>query len=233
MRDYIFPPIILPLFLILVVLPFLALMFVFTGSAVFRLLFGVDSERSLLLLGMIVFGSLINIPIYEKRGVELIRKYEIFGFIYSVRNKKKLVVAVNVGGCIIPLILSIKLLQDIYDFIPSLYLVSALLFSSLIVYGFSKPVVGVGIVTPMLIPPIIATIVSYTALMLAEAPIMLLPKLSFLVGVLSTIFGADLFHLKDLERIGYGVISIGGAGTFDGIFLTGIFAVLLSVLLIQ
>lgn len=232
MRDYIFPPIIPPLFLILIVLPFLVLAFVFTGSTVFRLLFGVDSDKSLLLLGMIVFGSLINIPLYERKGIELVQKYEIFGFIYTVRSKKKLVVAINVGGCVLPIILSMKLLLDIYDLISPFFLLGALIFSTLVVYGFSRPVVGVGIVVPMLIPPVIATIASYLALVLSEAPIILLPKLSFLTGVLSTVFGADILRLREMERIGYGVISIGGAGTFDGIFLTGIFAVLFSVLLI-
>ncbi|MDK2796297.1 MAG: hypothetical protein PWQ58_1496 [Archaeoglobaceae archaeon] len=232
MRDYIFPPIILPLFLTLILLPFLVLVFVFTGSTVFRLLFGVDSDKALLLLGMIVFGSLVNIPLYERKGVELVQRYEIFGFIYTVRSKKKLVIAVNVGGCVLPVILSMKLLLDIYDLISPLFLLGALILSTLIVYGFSKPVVGVGIVVPMIIPPVIATIASYLALILSDAPIILLPKLSFLVGVLSTVFGADILHLREIERIGYGVISIGGAGTFDGIFLTGIFAVLFSVLLI-
>ncbi|MCS7143494.1 MAG: DUF1614 domain-containing protein [Archaeoglobaceae archaeon] len=232
MRDYIFPPLILPLFLILIFVPFLILVFVFTGSAVFRLLFGVDSDKSLLLIGMIVFGSLINIPLYERKGIELIQRYEVFGFIYSIRTKKKLVVAINIGGCVIPIILSMKLLLDIYDLISPLFLMGAFLLSSIIIYGFAKPVVGVGIVIPMLIPPVIATIASYTAIILSDAPIILLPKLSFLLGVLSTVFGADILHLREMERIGYGVISIGGAGTFDGIFLTGIFAVLFSVLLI-
>ena len=232
MRDYIFPPIILPLFLILIVVPFLILVFVFTGSAVFKLLFGVGSDKALLLLGMIVFGSLINIPVYERKGIELIQRYEIFGFIYSVRSKKKLIIAVNLGGCVIPLILSMKLLLDVYDSISPLLLIGALLLSSLIIYGFARPVVGVGIVIPMLIPPVVATIASYIALMLSDAPLILLPKLSFIIGVLSTVFGADILHLRDLEKIGYGVISVGGAGTFDGIFLTGIFAVLFSVLLI-
>jgi uncharacterized membrane protein len=182
---------------------------------------------------MIVAGSLINVPLYEKkRGIELIRKYEIFGFIYTVRSKKKLVLAVNIGGCVIPVILSMKILLDIYDLVSPLFLIGAFILSSLIIYGFSRPVVGVGIVVPMVIPPLIATIASYVALLLSDAPIILLPKLSFLIGVLSTVFGADLLHLREIERIGYGVISIGGAGTFDGIFLTGIFAVLFSVLLI-
>ncbi|MCX8172218.1 MAG: DUF1614 domain-containing protein [Archaeoglobaceae archaeon] len=232
MKDYIFPPIILPLFLILIIVPFLILAFVFAGSAVLGLLFGVDSEKSLLLFGMIVVGSMINIPLYERKGIELVQRYEIFGFIYSVKSKKKLVIAINVGGCVLPLILSMKLLHDVYEFLNPLYLAGALLVSSTIIYWFAKPIVGVGIVIPMLIPPVVAMITSYIVVFLSEAPLLLLPKVSFLVGVLSTVLGADVLHLREIERIGYGVISIGGAGTFDGIFLTGIFAVLFSVLFI-
>jgi uncharacterized membrane protein len=42
------------------------------------------------------------------------------------------------------------------------------------------------------------------------------------------LIGADLLRLKDIRRMGTPVTSIGGAGTFDGIFMTGIVAVLLT-----
>ncbi|MFN3384863.1 MAG: DUF1614 domain-containing protein [Archaeoglobaceae archaeon] len=232
MRDYLFPPIIFPLFLILIVLPLIVLFLIFTGTAVFKLVFGVESDKAILLLAMIVVGSLINVPLFEMKGSEIVRRYEIFGFIYTVRSKKKLVVAVNIGGCVLPAILATKLLNDIFEFLPISILITAFLLSSLIIFGFAKPVAGVGIVVPMIVPPIVATVASYIAIILADAPIFLLPKLSFSIGTLSVLFGADVLHLRDLEKIGYGVVSIGGAGTFDGIFLTGIFAVLFSVLLV-
>ena len=47
----------------------------------------------------------------------------------------------------------------------------------------------------------------------------------FISGVIGTLIGADLRNLRDL---GAPVASIGGAGTFDGIFLIGIVAVLLA-----
>lgn len=232
MRDYLFPPIIFPLFLILIVLPLLVLSFVFAGTAVFKLVFGVESDKAVLLLVMIVLGSLINIPLFEMKGCEVVRRYEIFGFIYTVRSKKKLIVAVNIGGCVLPVILATKLLYEILDFIPAFVFIGTFLLSSLIIYGFARPVAGVGIVVPMIIPPIVATIASYVAILLTDAPVILLPKLSFSLGILSALFGADILHLRDIEKMGYGVVSIGGAGTFDGIFLTGIFAVLFSVLLV-
>ncbi|UCF95656.1 MAG: DUF1614 domain-containing protein [Desulfobacterales bacterium] len=43
--------------------------------------------------------------------------------------------------------------------------------------------------------------------------------------------GADLLNLDALQGLGAPVASIGGAGTYDGIFLTGIVAVLLASLL--
>ena len=45
---------------------------------------------------------------------------------------------------------------------------------------------------------------------------------------LGVLIGADLMRMKDIRRIGTPIASIGGAGTFDGIFLTGIIAVLLA-----
>ncbi|MEM0350649.1 MAG: DUF1614 domain-containing protein [Archaeoglobaceae archaeon] len=232
MRDYLFPPIILPLFLILIVLPALILFLIFTGSTVFRIVFGIDSNEALLLFAMIVIGSFINIPLYEKRGLEVVRRYEIFGLIYTVKRRKRLTVAVNVGGCILPVILAMKLTYEVLEFIQLPIFLGAFAISSLIIYGFAKPIPGVGIVVPMILPPIVATASSIVVLFLSESPWILLPKLSFSIGVLSALFGADILHLRDIEKIGYGVVSIGGAGTFDGIFLTGIFSVLFSVLFI-
>ena len=49
-------------------------------------------------------------------------------------------------------------------------------------------------------------------------------------GVMGTLIGADLTNLDAVGGLGAPVASIGGAGTFDGIFLTGILAVLLASL---
>jgi len=43
--------------------------------------------------------------------------------------------------------------------------------------------------------------------------------------------GADLLNLGKIQGLGAPVASIGGAGTFDGIFLVGILAVLIASLL--
>ncbi|WP_269319877.1 DUF1614 domain-containing protein [Nitrosococcus oceani] len=49
-----------------------------------------------------------------------------------------------------------------------------------------------------------------------------------MAGTLEVLLGADILRLKDIRRIGTPITSIGGAGTFDGIFITSIIAALLA-----
>ena len=51
---------------------------------------------------------------------------------------------------------------------------------------------------------------------------------AFVAGVLGPLVGADLMLLKDITRVSAGMLSIGGAGTFDGIVLSGMLAALLA-----
>ena len=52
--------------------------------------------------------------------------------------------------------------------------------------------------------------------------------LAYISGTLGVLIGADLLRLRDIGKLGLPMASIGGAGTFDGIFLTGLVAVLLA-----
>jgi uncharacterized membrane protein len=47
-------------------------------------------------------------------------------------------------------------------------------------------------------------------------------------GTLGTLIGADLTNFGRIRGLGAPIASIGGAGTWDGVFLTGIVAVLLT-----
>jgi len=229
-RDYFFPPLVLPFF-ILLVLPFMIFSFVFVTSSVFQLVFGIGKTQALLIFLFIILGSFVNIPIYETTGERIVREY-FLGFIYTVRKREKILIAVNLGGCILPSILAIKALFDLSIQIPLIYWIIAFLLTSLLIYISARPVPGVGIVVPMFVPPIFASLISFIIVLASGAPTSIIPKHSFSIGVLSSLFGADLLHLKDLQKIGPGVVSIGGAGTFDGIFLTGVFSVIFSLFLI-
>jgi len=91
----------------------------------------------------------------------------------------------------------------------------------------SRPVVGVGIVSPALVSPLVAAI--YTVLVLTQIPTIENGfAVAYVSGVLGTLIGADITNLGAIKKIGAPVASIGGAGTFDGVFLSGIIAVLLT-----
>jgi uncharacterized membrane protein len=86
---------------------------------------------------------------------------------------------------------------------------------------------GIGIATPMFIPPIVAALVALALTGLFGAGTHV-DAVAYVSGVLGTLIGADLMNLGKLRDLGAPVASIGGAGTFDGVFLTGIVAVLLA-----
>ena len=91
-------------------------------------------------------------------------------------------------------------------------------------YWLAYPIPGVGIALPTFVPAIAAAIVAWVLSRQYAAP------LAYVAGSLGTLIGADLLNLGKVQGLGAPVASIGGAGTFDGIFLTGILAVLIASL---
>jgi len=129
------------------------------------------------------------------------------------------VIAVNIGGAVIPTLLSLYLLLK--NRIWSSAAVATLVVT-FVCYSLAQPVPGIGIAIPSLVPPIIAATV---ALLVARANV---AAVAYVSGSLGTLIGADLLNLGKVQGLGAPVVSIGGAGTFDGVFLTGILAVLLA-----
>jgi uncharacterized membrane protein len=83
----------------------------------------------------------------------------------------------------------------------------------------------VGIAMPAFIPPLVAAVLS-VIFSYDYAPV-----LAYIGGTLGTLIGADILNIDKIKDLGAPVASIGGAGTFDGIFLNGIMAVLLAAIL--
>jgi uncharacterized membrane protein len=129
------------------------------------------------------------------------------------------IVAINLGGALLPMILSL------YLFLRSGLrgrMVLGIAIVAAIVYSLARIVPGVGIAVPMFIPPLAAAAVG---LMLAFRRA---PPVAYVAGSMGTLIGADLLNLPRIAELGAPVVSIGGAGTFDGVFLTGIIAGLLA-----
>jgi uncharacterized membrane protein len=188
---------------------------------------GVNQRYIFLLLLICFWGSYINIPVY-RLPPEIVRSggqvifFSIPYIIPTVTRWPGTVIAVNVGGAVIPTILSIYLIFKNELFSTALIGVAVV---SVIVHWLAHPVPGVGIAVPVLVPPVAATVVAI-ALSRRYAP-----ALAFISGTLGTLIGADLLNLDKIQGLGAPVASIGGAGTFDGIFTTGILAVLIAGLI--
>ncbi len=188
---------------------------------------GIDRRYVFALLLLSLLGSYINIPVYELPPEQVASGREVvfFGMRYVipvVREWPGTMIAVNLGGAVIPALLSIYLVVKNRIYVKALLGVVAV---TLIVHSLAYPVKGLGIAEPIFIPPAAATIV---AIILSRKSA---PALAYISGSLGTLIGADILNLGAIRGLGAPVASIGGAGTFDGIFLTGILAVLLASLL--
>ena len=182
-----------------------------------------------LMIAMFV-GGLINIPIttiHRKADVpnNPLAVYGLADFWPQMeRRRPETVIAVNFGGCIVPVGLSLYEIGYLATHDPHALMagIGGCIVNIVACYSVARPVKGIGIAMPALLSPIVAA-----ALALLLAPEMA-PPLAFVIGVLGPLIGADLLHLRDIEAAETGLASIGGAGTFDGIVLSGIIAAYLA-----
>ncbi|HTY70020.1 MAG TPA: DUF1614 domain-containing protein [Alphaproteobacteria bacterium] len=191
---------------------------------------GLDPGTAALLVMGIIVGGFINIPIrrIEHGGEVDVHPFAAFGlsglFPQMRRVRRDTIIAINVGGCVIPVVLAAYELSQLTGLGGGL-LASTIIATGLntaVCYYVARPVPGIGIMMPGLLSPLVA---AGLALLLAphEAP-----PVAFVAGVLGPLIGADLLHLKDFGSRVAGMVSIGGAGTFDGIVLSGILAAYLA-----
>ncbi|HLX17193.1 MAG TPA: DUF1614 domain-containing protein [Bradyrhizobium sp.] len=185
---------------------------------------GVGPGVALLLLFGSLIGSYFNIPVTFLPG-ETVRSGQVvdfFGMQYVVPLVTKwpgTVLAVNVGGAVIPTIMSAYLVIRYQLWVKAAIATIVIAF---IIHSMATPVHGIGIAVPVFAPVVTTAILAFILSREYAAP------LAYVGGSMGTLIGADLLNLDKIGGLGAPVASIGGAGTFDGIFLTGILAVLLA-----
>src|SRR4030088_1819105 len=185
---------------------------------------GLGPGAALLLLFGSLIGSYFNIPIAVLPG-STGRAHEIGDFcgiryvVPLVTSWPGTVLAVNVGGAVIPTIMSTYLVIRYQLWLKAAIATAVIAF---IIHSMATPVPGIGIAVPVF-APVVATAILAFILSREYAP-----PLAYIGGSMGTLIGADLLNLDRISDLGAPVASIGGAGTFDGIFLTGILAVLLA-----
>jgi len=185
---------------------------------------GLGPGMALMLLFGSLIGSYFNIPVTILPG-HSVRSGEIVDF-YGMRYVVPLVtawpgtvLAVNVGGAVIPTLMSTYLVLRYQLWLKAIIAVVVI---AVIIHALATPVEGVGIAVPVFVPVVATAILAFLLSREYAAP------LAYIGGSMGTLVGADLLNLDKIGKLGAPVASIGGAGTFDGIFLTGILAVLLA-----
>lgn len=213
-----------PLLLLAAVIAFLV---TFVQLGVLTIAFeklGLSPEGALLLLLVSLAGSVVNLPLFTVRaeaspalapppGYRLLRPR-----LPAFRGHT--LIAVNVGGGLIPVLFSLYLIVRLAP--PVLPLLGAIAIVTATSHVISRPLPGIGIGMPVLVAPVVAAL---AAMLLAPAHSAVL---AYAGGTLGVLIGADLLHIRDIRRMGTPLAAIGGAGTFDGIFLTGVVAVVLA-----
>jgi uncharacterized membrane protein len=186
---------------------------------------GLSAEYGFLLLFVSLFGSAINLPLFtvsaQAPPAEAV-PVALRGLLRHMARefRGRTLIAINVGGGLIPVLFSIYLIGR--GELSLSTVVAAVGIVAVVSYLISRPLPGIGIGMPIFVAPVAAAL---TALLLGpehSAP------LAYICGTLGVLIGADLLRLNDIRRMGTPLASIGGAGTFDGIFMTGIVAVLLA-----
>ena len=189
----------------------------FTSSSL-----GVGPWTMFALLLASLLGSYVNIPIAKlpEREISTVAEVTYFGVRYAVpvvRDWPATLVAINVGGAVIPILFSVYLLAKTRLYGPSFV---AILVVATACHLVARPVPGLGIAVPVVVPPLVTAVI---ALLLSRRHS---AALAYIGGSLGTLIGADLLNLGRVQGLGAPIVSIGGAGTFDGIFVTGLLAVL-------
>lgn len=184
---------------------------------------------TLTIIGILV-GGFVNLPLYRVNRDEaqpVMRGHMLpgRGWVPLPRASQQTIVALNIGGCLIPLALAIYQARYVLDEAPQARwaLAVAAGVNIVVCYAIARPIPGLGIAIPAFVPPAVAVLLSWL-LLHGEQYDMIRAPVAFVAGVAGPLIGADLFNLRQLHRMPAGIVSIGGAGTFDGIVISGLAA---------
>ena len=214
------------LLLFIMALAFLAVFVQFGLISIAFEKLGLSPESAYTLLLCTLAGSLVNLPLFSIKSEEGAVPPQVppelarLPFFKPLPFTGKTIVTVNVGGAVVPVAFSLFLIA--HNPLTPFHIIAAVAVVATVARIVSRPIPGIGIGIPVLIAPITAALVAVVLNPEQRAP------LAYIGGTLGVLIGADLIRLKDIRKLGAPVASIGGAGTFDGVFITGFVAVLLA-----
>lgn len=231
-KNIFFLPVSLPIFLVLLALPFMllaasALLEWGPGPALQKVL-GLSVFEAVALYVTVLIGGAMNLPVLEfksRRDSEqryvsyLGRKYPL-----PVWHGHNTVVSVNVGGCIFALLASVYFALRLQ---PLAILLSTAIVA-LCVLLLAKPSRSIGFYLPAPVVPLVATGIALLGLSMHGGGLYNCARLAIVSGVVGTLAGTMILDVLRSHKLGASNISLGGLGTFDGIFLTGILSTIVA-----
>jgi len=234
--EIIFLPVFIVVLLVILAIPliFIYLFLRLTETAFEQV--GFDHWHASLAVFGSVLGSLVDIPLTPQPLSAYPQWYLALTAAIGIDVSgafHPFTLAVNLGGCIIPLAICIHLLLRRRASPQKAALGVAAV--AIVTYMAAEPVPNEGIVLPFWLSPALGAL---CGLALSRG-YRRAPPLAYISGAAGTLLGADIMNLLTPGVIPSLspllshpsrplVLSIGGAGVFDGIFLTGIFSVLLA-----
>lgn len=228
-------PVPLPFFIGLLLLPvfILALVSVLnvsSGDLALRTM-GLSVPVLLVIYMAMLLGGFVNIPVYvfKSPGETEPKHVSYMGMKYKlpVWHGHNTQVSLNLGGCIIAVLLSLYFALSL----PPVPLILSSIAVALGVFATSTAIRGTGVIAPALIPPLLAIAISFIVLSLYQGGITGIARMAFATGTFGTILGAYVLNYRRIRRAGPALVSVGGAGTFEAIFLAGVLATIFAAVL--
>ena len=170
----------------------------------------------ILIIFLMIIGSFLNIPFGKKNMVQ-IEESRFFGLTKKVVWRPQ-GVSINVGGALIPLFIAGYFLSQIPLESLTIVVLVVAFFSFLGAQFIKERGVLISIILPVLFSAF------FSVLLAPDYAV----EMAFSGGVLGVLLGADILYLPWILRKNSGVMSIGGAGIFDGIFLVGLFSAIIA-----
>lgn len=202
---------------------------------------GIPQEYFWAVVLLSLIGSYVNLPLVvleSEKPVTHKEEVDAFGVTWMVpevdAGPRQTLVMINLGGGIIPALISLYLLafsipacspDPLMTYLKAL---AVLVVVTLSTHQSAQIVEGLGITTPAWGPP---TMTAFVVMLINHlSPVTCPAQIAYVGGTLGALIGADFMNLHRIAGVGP-VVSIGGAGTFDGVYLTGIVSVLLILFL--
>jgi uncharacterized membrane protein len=215
--------------LIIVLIPLLILGVI--GAAFTKLGFSWIAAIAVVLL--MLFGSYVNIPVYTIKR-DMIRVSPDTTPVYGADSPWSPApvwdtrISINLGGAILPVCISLYLLYQAVLITGTSLLVpvvAGILLVALITFVATRPVPGVGLRVPLIIPALAALLMGMLLFGGAGIPATVL---AFVSGTIGTLLGGNIALLHRIKDLEVPDVSIGGAGTYGAIFICCILPALIA-----